>query len=355
MTITKTTIRRLSFGAAALFGALAMNTTSPLADGAKEVNLYSYRQPTLIQPMLDAFTKQTGIKVNTVFANKGMLEKIRAAGANNPADAVLTVDIGRLNELKEAGVLQPIKSDILETNIPAHLRHPDGLWFGLTLRARMVLASKDRVKEGSIKSLADLADPKLGKKICIRSGKHAYNVALIASIIAHEGEAGAEKWLRGVKENLARKPQANDRGQAKAIYEGVCDIALANNYYMGAMATNEKKPEQKEWAKSVNVVFLDQGGRGQHVNISGVAVTSTAKNKANAVKLMEFLTGDFAQKMYASQNHEYPVKKGVELSPLVKSWGTFKMDTLSLEDIAKNRKAASQLVDKVSFNDGPSS
>ncbi len=355
MTSNQLTPSRIAFGAIALVAALAAGPSTAHADGVKEVNLYSYRQPFLIQPMLDEFTKTTGIKVNSVYAQKGMLEKIRAAGTNNPADAVLTVDIGRLNELKEAGLLQPVVSPTLTANVPAHLRHPDGLWFGLTLRARMVLASKKRVAEGTIRSLMDLADPKIGHNICMRSGKHVYNIALIASVIAHDGEAKAEKWLRGLKANLARKPQGNDRAQAKAIFEGVCNLALANNYYMANMATNDKKPEQKDWANAVRVVFLDQDGRGQHVNISGVALTSTAKNKDNAIKLMEFLSGDYAQRMYAAQNHEYPVKKGVEWSDMVKSWGTFKVDSINLEEIAKYRKAASKLVDKVGFNDGPSS
>lgn len=355
MNFSKSFAAKTAFGIFAMGAALLPVSFSAQASDLKEVNLYSYRQQFLIQPMLDAFTKETGIKVNTVFATKGMLEKIRAAGANNPADAVLTVDIGRLNELKEAGLLQPVRSDKLSSNIPAHLRHPDGLWFGLTVRARMVLASKDRVAKGTITSLNDLADPKFNNSVCIRSGKHAYNVALIASIIANDGEEAAEKWLRGLKANLARKPQGNDRAQAKGIYEGVCNIALTNNYYMGKMATNDKKPEQKDWAKAVRVVFLDQDGRGQHVNISGAGVTTTAKNKENAIKLLEFLSDTQAQKLYAELNHEYPVKPGVEWSEMVKSWGTFKMDTLSLETIAKHRAAASKLVDKVGFNDGPSS
>ena len=320
-----------------------------------EVNLYSYRQPFLIKPMLDEFTKQTGIKVNVVYAKKGMLEKIKAAGDNSPADAVLTVDIGRLNELKEAGVLQPVSSKILDANIPAHLRHPEGLWFGLTTRARIAFASRDRVRPGELRTYADLADPKFKGRICIRSGKHAYNVALIASIIAHEGAAAAERWLRGVKANLARKPQGNDRAQAKAIYEGVCDVAIANTYYMGKMATNKKKPEQKKWAAAIRVTFLNQQGRGNHVNLSGAAVIRNAKNRANAVKLIEFLSGDFAQRIYASQNFEYPVKASVAIDPLVKSWGQFKADTINLEKIAKLRSTASKLVDKVRFNEGPGS
>ena len=195
--------------------------------------------------MLEEFTKQTGTKVNVVFAKKGMVEKIKAAGDNNPADAVLTVDIGRLDALHKAGLLEPVDSAVLNETIPAHLRHPDGMWFGLTTRARLALTSKDRVKPGELETIADLADPKFRGRICTRSGKHVYNVALIASVIAHEGEEAAEKWLMGVRDNLARKPQGNDRAQAKGIHEGVCDVAISNHYYMGKMATNEKKPEQK--------------------------------------------------------------------------------------------------------------
>ena len=323
------------------------------AHAASEVNLYSYRQPFLIEPMLDEFTRQTGIEVNVVFANKGMVEKIRAAGANNPADAVLTVDVGRLDALRQAGLLEPVGSSILNETIPAHLRHPEGLWFGLTTRARIALVSKDRVQPGELETLADLADPKFRGRICSRSGKHVYNVALIASVIANEGEAAAEQWLSGVRSNLARKPQGNDRAQSKAIYEGVCDVAISNHYYMGKMATNEENPEQKKWAAAVRVQFLDQQGRGNHVNISGAAVIKGAKNMANAIALMEFLAGDMAQNMYATVNFEYPIKAGIKTHPLVESWGAFKADDLSLEEIARNRKAATMLVDKTGFDVGP--
>jgi iron(III) transport system substrate-binding protein len=330
-------------------GAAMVGAASP------EVNLYSYRQPFLIKPMLDEFTKQTGIKVNVVFAEKGILEKIKAAGDNSPADAVLTVDIGRLNELKEAGVLDAVKSATLDVNIPANLRHPDGLWFGLTTRARIAVVSKARVKPGELKSYADLADPKFRGRVCVRSGKHPYNVALIASVIAHEGDAAAETWLKGLRANLARKPQGNDRAQAKAIHEGICDVALINTYYLGKMATNEKEPVQKKWADAVKVVFLNQDSRGNHINISGAAVTKSAKNRDNAVKLIEFLSGDLAQKMYAETNLEYPVKAGVAIDPLVKSWGAFKADGISLEKVANFRPAAAKLVDKIGFDQGPGS
>jgi len=345
-------------GTLAAFGILALSGLAPLsgAVAAEEVNLYSYRQPFLIDPVLERFTAKTGIKVNSVYVKKGMLEKIKAAGANNPADAVLTVDVGRLDELRAADVFDPVQSDILNANIPAHLRHPDGLWFALTTRARVALVSKDRVKPGELTSIADLADPKFKGRICVRSGKHGYNIALIASVIAHDGEAAAEKWLRGLKANLALKPQGNDRAQAKAIYEGICDVAISNTYYMGLMMTNDKKPEQKQWAAAVRLTYLDQdNGRGQHVNVSGAGVLKGAKHRAQAIKLLEFLSSDEAQRIYAEHNHEYPVKPGVPFSKLVQSWGSFKIDTLSVQEIAKYRPAASMLVDKVRFNDGPNS
>ena len=320
---------------------------------AAEVNLYSYRQPFLIEPILAKFTEETGIDINVVFANKGMIDKIKAAGENNPADAVLTVDIGRLDGLVQAELLDPVESPVLEANIPASLRHPDGLWFGLTSRARVVYAHESRVGADEIRTTADLADPRFRGRVCSRSGKHGYNVAFLAGIIARDGEAAAEEWLRGVKANLARKPQGNDRAQAKAIYEGVCDVALANTYYVGKMATNEKKPEQQDWARAIRVRFLDQAGPGQHVNISGAAVIKGAKNRVEAIRLVEFLAGDVAQEMYASSNFEYPAKAGVATDPLIEALGEFRADTLPLSEIARHRKAASRLVDRVGFEEGP--
>lgn len=334
-----------------LAGALALLTTFAVsATDASEVNLYSYRQPFLITPMLDKFTERTGIRVNIVYAKRGILERLKAEGDNSPADAVLTVDVGRLNDLANAGVLQPVKSNEIERNIPPQYRHPEGLWFGMTTRARILFVSKDRVSPGEITSYEDLAAPALKGRVCIRSGKHVYNISLFASMIAHKGAGAARQWLAGVKDNLARKPQGNDRAQAKAIKEGECDVAVANTYYMGKMATNEENPEQKEWAEAVRIVFPNQDGRGTHVNISGVGVTKGAGNRENAVKLIEFLSGGLAQKMYAETNLEYPVKAGVELHPLVASWGGFKADTVNLSEVAQHRAEASKLVDQVGFN-----
>jgi len=339
---------RLYVGIAMIVMVAALSLGKTAASTEEVVNLYSYRQPFLIKPMLTEFTKKTGIKTNVVFAKKGMLEKIKATpGA---ADAVLTVDIGRLHDMDEAGLLQPVKSKVLEQNIPSSYRHPKGHWFGLTTRGRVIYASKKRVKPGAITRYEDLADPKWKGKICTRSGKHVYNVSLFASIVAHSGKAKAKKWLVGLKSNLVRKPQGNDRAQAKAIHSGECDLALANTYYMAKMATNKKKKVQQEWAKAVYIIFPNQKDRGTHVNISGAAVTKHAKNRGNAVRLIEFLSGEYAQKLYADQNYEYPLKKGVKTHPIVDSWGKFKADTINLAEVANKRATASKLVDQVDYN-----
>ncbi len=332
------------------FAVMILATVSMSSARANEVNLYSARQPFLMDPLLTAFTKETGIKVNMVYLKKGMQERLKAEGANSPADLVLTSDIGNLHNLVKAGVLQATQSSVLSKNIPQQYRHPDGLWYGLTTRARIIFAHKQRVKPGEVSSYEDLADPKMKDRVCTRSGKHVYNVSLLASIIAAKGEDFAEQWARGVKANLARKPQGNDRAQVKAVYQGECDVALGNTYYMGKMQTNEKQPEQKQWAASVNVIFPNQTGRGAHVNISGAGVTKSAKNKAGAIKLIEFLSDDAAQKIYAEGNFEYPVKVGVKLHPVVAGWGTFKADEAFLSKIAKHRVTATRIMDKVRFD-----
>jgi iron(III) transport system substrate-binding protein len=319
-----------------------------------EVNVYSYRQPYLINPLFKAFTEETGTKVSVIFAEKGLIERIAAEGRNSPADVLLTVDVGNLTQATDAGIAQPIHSATLEAAIPPAYRDADNEWFGLTRRARVVYASKERVKQNTI-SYEELADPKWRGKICIRSGQHVYNVALIASMIAAHGEAWTETWLKGVKANLARKPAGDDRLQVKGVYAGECDIAVGNTYYMGVMLQDDKEPEQKEWANSVNILFPNTGDRGTHVNVSGAVVAKYAPHKDNAVKLIEFLASDKGQQMYAEVNNEYPVKEGVPWSKLVQSWGPFKPDPISLNEIAALRKKASELVDKVGFDEGPSS
>jgi len=333
----------------AIVGAVALSTAA--AASAAEVNLYSERQPFLTDPLMEAFTKQTGIKVNLVYMKKGMLERLKNEGLSSPADAILTADIGNLHNHALAGVLQPVSSSTLNSNIPPQYRHPDGLWYGLTVRARVIFVHKDRVKPGEIETYEDLASPHMKGRVCTRSGKHYYNVSLLASIVEAKGKAAATTWAQGLKNNLARKPQGNDRAQAKAVYSGECDVALANTYYMGKMVTNEKKPEQKKWAAAVRIIFPNQSNRGAHVNISGAGIAKGAKNKENAIKLLEFLSGDEAQQIYAERNFEYPVKPGVPLHPVVASWGKFKADDVFLARVAEKRILASKIMDEVAYNE----
>ena len=341
-----------AFKAGAGFAFAALFATSALADGT--VNVYTYRQPELIQPVLDAFTAETGIKTEVLFLDKGLEERVAAEGANSPADVIMTVDIARLTAAKEKGITQPLVDDPVNKLLPAEYRDPEGHWFGVTKRARVVYASKDRVKDTAI-TYADLADPKWKGKICMRSGQHDYNLALFSAAIEHWGAEKTEEWMKGLKANLAKKPDGGDRPQAGAIAAGECDIAIGNTYYVGLMRTNEKEPKEKEWGNAINVLFPTFENGLTHVNISGIALAKNAPNRDNAVKLVQFLASHEAQQVYAEKNFEYPVEPGLAPSEVVKAFGELKSDTLPLADIAKNRKAASEMVDRVGLDDGPSS
>lgn len=324
---------------------IALLSASTNVTANEDVNVYSYRQPFLVKPLFDEFTKETGIKVNVVFAKKGMAERLAREGEYSPADILLTTDISRLIELKDKGLLQAAQSAELNAAIPAQFKATDNTWYALTTRVRNIYSAK---RLGKIDfNYEDLADEKWQGKICTRSGKHPYNVALVASMIAEHGEADTLTWLEKVKANLARKPQGSDRAQVQAIHQNLCDISLGNSYYFGNMLKDEK---QKVWADAVNINFPNQSNRGAHVNISGMAMAKYAPNKANALALMNFLVSEPAQKMYAETNMEYPVRPGVKPSKLVASWGQFKADNLSLEIIAKQRKAALILLDKAQFD-----
>ena len=311
------------------------------------VNIYSFRQPFLIQPILEDFTKQTGIKTNVVFAKKGLIERVKREGKHSKADLVLTSNFSALIQLEDLKLTQTIKSDSVNNNVPAAFRDGDGQWVALTKRVRNVYSSKERVGELPKLTYEDLADSKYKGQICTRSGKHPYNLGLVASMIAHHGEAQTKEWLEGVKANLARKPQGNDRAQVKAVKEGLCNLALGNSYYLGKMLEDK---EQKGWAEAVNINFPNQTNRGSHINVSGAVITKYAKNPENALKLIEYMTDSKAQNMYASLNMEYPVKSGVELSTLVASWGSFKEDSLPLDEISKYRPLALKLIDEVKFD-----
>jgi iron(III) transport system substrate-binding protein len=319
--------------------------TSYNVSSAEEVNVYSYRQPFLVEPLFNKFTELTHIKVNVVFAKKGMAERLAREGKYSPADILLTTDISRLVELRDKDLVQAVNSPILDSAIPKQYHAQDNTWFALTTRVRNIYSAK---RLGKINlSYEDLADAKYKGRICSRSGKHPYNVALVASMISVHGEAYTLDWLEKVKANLARKPQGSDRGQVQAIHQQLCDISLGNSYYFGKMLKDDK---QKVWADEVYINFPNQDNRGAHINISGVAMAKYAPNTKNAQALMEFLVSEPAQLLYAETNMEYPVVKGVPVSTMVASWGDFKADGLSLEKIAKNRKAALTLLDKAQFD-----
>jgi iron(III) transport system substrate-binding protein len=329
-----------------VFGAL-LALTSAGQTLAEDVNIYSYRQPELLAPLTDAFTAETGIKVNVAYLEKGLVERLKAEGRRTPADVILTVDISRLSAIVNEGLTQPIESAALDENVPAQYRDPDRNWYGLTTRARIAYVSKDRVKSGEVTTYEDLANEKWRGRICTRSGTNAYNVALTSAVLHHHGPEGAKSWLEGLKANLARKPQGNDRAQVKAIWAGECDVAIGNTYYMGAMLAD---PEQKEWADSVRIVFPTFENGGTHVNISGVAMTKYAPNKDAAMKLIEFLVSAQAQEIYAKANYEYPIAPTAKADDLVASWGSFNADSVNLMDLAKLRKDALRLTETVDFD-----
>ena len=339
-------IRDISVAALSAVSILTLTAASALAQSG-EVNVYTYREAKLIQPLLDAFTKDTGIKVNVISASSGLEQRIKSEGANSPADVLLTVDIGRLDDAVKADVSQTIKSDKLDEIVPPRFRDPNGQWYGISMRARVVYASKERVKQDTI-TYEELADPKWKGKICIRSGQHMYNNALFAAYVAKHGEAKAEEWLKGVKANLAQKPSGGDRETARDIAAGKCDIGIANTYYWALM--NNVEADKKPWAEATKVILPTFAGGGTHVNLSGVVLAKHAPNKANAMKLIEWLVEDKAQQMYADINYEYPVKAGVAVNPTIAGYGKLNPDPLAIAKIAENRKSASTLVDKVGFD-----
>jgi len=333
---------------AALMAAACLFTGASAQAQSGEVNLYSYRESKLIQPLLEAFSKDTGVKVNVISASSGLEQRIKAEGASSPADVLLTVDIGRLEEAVKGGITQPITSPVLDRVVPPQYRDPEGHWYGISMRARVFYVSKERVKETAL-TYDELADPKWKGKICIRSGQHIYNNALIAAYVTHYGEAKAEEWLRGVKANLAQKPSGGDRETARDVAAGKCDIGIGNTYYWALM--NDKEADKKAWADATRVVlptFKDNGAT--HINVSGVVLARHAPNKANAMKLIEWLAGEKAQHMYADMVYEYPIRAGIAINPTIKGYGTLKPDPTPVASIAANKKAAANLVDKVGFD-----
>jgi iron(III) transport system substrate-binding protein len=323
-------------------------TIAETATKSKELNIYSHRQPFLIKPFIDAYSAQTGIKVNIVYASKGLAQRLEAEGERSPADLVLTVDMARLNVYADKNLLHPVESSILKANIPKHLRDPDNHWFAFSKRARVIVVAKRAKDAQLIKNYEDLVNQKWNGRLCARPGSHVYNRALIASFINKNGVSVAEAWSHGIVKNLARRPQGNDRAQVKAIYEGVCDIAIINNYYFGKLKFSEKLIQRK-WANSVNLIFPNQSNRGTHINISGGGVVKHSKNKAEAIRFLEFLTQEKAQNLYGSINFEYPVNSKIPIPKELMSWGAFKEDKMPIIRIADLAPDAQKVIDRVGW------
>ncbi len=331
--------------AASISVVFAQTKTTP----SEEVNLYTTREPKLIKPLLDAFTEKSGIRVNTAFIKDGLVEKIKAEKELSPADVLMTADIGNLVDLDQSGAFQTLHSKVLQEVIPANLRSQDGTWYALSLRDRVLYA--DPALKLTSFHYEDLADPKWKGKVCIRAGQHPYNIGLIAAMLAHNGEPATEKWLRDVKSNLARSATGGDRDVARDILGNICELGLANAYYAAQMKTSKPGSDQRKWGDAISVIrptFKKTGGT--FVNISGAGIARYAPHPNNAIKLMEFLVSEEGQKLYASADFEYPVRKNVPVDPMVESFGTLVVDTLPLIEIAALRKQASSLVERVKFD-----
>ncbi|KAB2922280.1 MAG: Fe(3+) ABC transporter substrate-binding protein [Candidatus Contendobacter sp.] len=332
----------------AVFFLLSGLLAAPVLAGG-EVNIYSARKEDLIKPLLDDFSKQSGIAVNLVTGKEeALLQRLQSEGANTPADVLLTSDAGRLSAAQKVGVLQAVKSDTLAAHIPASYRDPAGYWYGLSVRARPVIYAKDRVKPGDLSTYEALADPKWKGKVCVRSSDSVYNQSLVAGMISHHGEAKTEAWAKGLVANFARPPKGGDRDQIKAVAAGECDVTLANTYYLGGMADSQDEAD-KQAAAQVAVFWPDAKSTGVHVNVSGAGVTAHARNRDNAVKLLEFLAGDSAQRWYAETNNEYPVNPAIPPSATLKSWGEFKADTLNVAKLGELNAAAVRVMDRAGW------
>ena len=332
---------------AALAAVLSLPAASTL--GAEEVNIYSARKEKLIKPLLDQFTTQTGIEVNLVTGKAdALLKRLQSEGVNSPADMLITTDAGRLHRAKETGVTQAIRSNALDAAIPVNYRDPEGHWFGLSLRARPILYVKDKVTPVELSTYEALADPQWKGRICIRSSSNIYNQSLVASLISVDGVEATETWARGLVANLARPPRGGDRDQIRAAAAGQCDIAVANTYYLAGMLISKDETERSAAARMA-VFWPNQHDRGVHVNVSGAAVTRSARNRAAAIKLLEFLASDSSQQWYAQTNGEYPVRQGVPVSATLAAWGDFKADDVNLAKLGGLNAEALRLMDRAGW------
>ncbi len=333
----------------ASFGAILFSCGGTTEQKEEVVNVYTHRHYEADQQLFDKFTEQTGIKVNVVSASADeLIQKLELEGANSPADVLITVDAGRLHRAESKGLFQSVSSETLNSNIPAKFRDPQGFWFGLTYRARILAYSTERVKPEELSTYEALTEPQWKGRILTRSSENIYNQSLMASVIAQHGKEGAEQWAAGLLANMAREPKGSDRDQVKAVAAGEGDVAIVNTYYIGIMLNDENEEERKA-AEKISIFFPNQNDRGTHINISGAGVTKYSPNKDNAIKLIEFLSGAEAQGLLANINFEYPVNPNVEFSDQLKKWGTFKADEVNLSVLGDNNSDAVVIFDKVGW------
>jgi iron(III) transport system substrate-binding protein len=339
--------------AAPIIGALIAFLVAAAAErpmAAEQLNIYSSRHYDTDQQLYDGFTKETGIEVNRIEGDADQLiERIKAEGRNSPADLLITVDAGRLWRAEEAGILQPVSSAVLEQRIPASLRHPGGLWFGVSKRVRIIIIAKDRVRPDALKTYEDLADPKWRGRICMRTSTNVYNQSLVASMIEADGLDKTEQWAKGLVANFARPPEGADTDQIKAVAAGECDVSVVNHYYLVRLIESSD-PDERAAADRIGIVFPNQDGRGAHANISGAGVTVNAPDKANAIKFLEYLTTEQAQVYFTQGNYEFPAVPGVPLEPALDRLGNFKTDQINASKYGQNNAEAVKLMDRVGWN-----
>ncbi len=316
---------------------------------AAEVNIYSSRKQALIEPLLDLFTERTGIGVNMVTGEADTLVKrLETEGRRSPADILIMTDAARLYKAAELQLFQAVDSDILQSAIPAQYRDDDNYWFGTALRSRVMVYAPERVDPRALSDYLSLRDPGWRKRICVRSSSNVYNQSLVSGLIAHHGQRKIELWARGLVENFARFPAGGDRDQIRAVASGQCDLALVNNYYLAGMLDSNRQ-QDLEAAQAVRLFWPDQDGKGAHVNISGAGVTRHAQNRANAIKLLEFFVSDAAQRWYATENYEYPVKQGIDIGDILSRWGRFNADKVPLKQLGRLNKQAVLLMDRAGW------
>lgn len=333
----------------AILGSLAILAGCGEEPDAEVVHVYSHRHYDADQQLFESFTEQTGIEVRVVTASADeLIARLEREGPESPADVLITVDAGRLHRAKARGLLRTVESETLDENVPSHLRDPEGYWYGLTQRGRIIAYARDRVSPEDLSTYEALAEPEWEGRVLVRTSENIYNISLLASLIAANGAEAAEEWARGVVENMARDPQGNDTDQIRDVAAGVGDVALVNTYYVGRLL-NADDAESRELAEGVGVFFPNQEGRGAHMNVSGAGVTAHAPNAGNAVRLLEFLTGEEAQQVFSQANFEYPVRPGVPWAPTLEEWGEFEVDDLNLARLGELNDEAVRTFDRAGW------